>query len=233
MPSRRGWRVTHGEGQRSPARKSDGWCSTDGTGRHKLHCRACSLASRCTRDDRPPHCGDEAGEEQRGSCSSSCTSTHALHTYDYDMRQLMTTRGDSSVSVHASDIAGANTSPNMCLGSAHDTCTDTHLVETTAEKETRHVHFAEWLVRVFGNERLRAGTGVVDVAGGKGALYPALCSTLVPANGGASAEGDTAAITTTAATVGAVPLAPPWPGHQCWRSTGRTWLLWRQYGLAD
>ena len=123
----------------------------------------------------------------------------------------MTTRGDSSVSVHASDIAGANTSPNMCLGSAHDTCTDTHLVETTAEKETRHVHFAEWLVRVFGNERLRAGTGVVDVAGGKGALYPALCSTLVPANGGASAEGDTAAITTTAATVGAVPLAPPWP----------------------
>ena len=52
---------------------------------------------------------------------------------------------------------------------------------------------------------------MVDVAGGKGALYPALCSTLVPANGGASAKGDTAAITTTAATVGAVPLAPPWP----------------------
>ena len=84
-----------------------------------------------------------------------------------------------------------------------------HAAETTAEKETRHVHFAQWLVCVFGRERLSSGTGVVDVAGGKGALYAALCSALASANDGTEIRSHTAASTTTAATDGAVPGPPP------------------------
>ncbi len=37
-------------------------------------------------------------------------------------------------------------------------------------KADRHVVFARWLVDTYGKERLGAGTGVIDVAGGNGAI---------------------------------------------------------------
>lgn len=46
--------------------------------------------------------------------------------------------------------------------------------EHRADKEQRHVSFAEWLLEVFGAEQLCAGRGVIDVAAGKGHLTEAL-----------------------------------------------------------
>eukprot|EP00854_Cymbomonas_tetramitiformis_P008792 gene8792-10419_t len=42
----------------------------------------------------------------------------------------------------------------------------------TTAKEERHRLFAEWLVRTYGIEALASGSGVVDVAGGKGYCGP-------------------------------------------------------------
>lgn len=42
------------------------------------------------------------------------------------------------------------------------------------DKRIRHQLFATWLVETFGKERLASGTGVLDVAGGKGELGEAL-----------------------------------------------------------
>ena len=45
---------------------------------------------------------------------------------------------------------------------------DPHGVEGVASKAHRAAKFAEWLVATFGEETLRRGSGVLDVAGGRG-----------------------------------------------------------------
>jgi hypothetical protein len=45
---------------------------------------------------------------------------------------------------------------------------DTHPPEDKTKKAFRAVLFADWLVQTYGRERLAEGSGVVDVAGGKG-----------------------------------------------------------------
>ncbi|TFJ85530.1 hypothetical protein NSK_003040 [Nannochloropsis salina CCMP1776] len=45
---------------------------------------------------------------------------------------------------------------------------DGHSPEDKSKKAFRAILFADWLVKTYGRERLAAGSGVVDVAGGKG-----------------------------------------------------------------
>lgn len=48
------------------------------------------------------------------------------------------------------------------------------------DKNIRHLLFAKWLVEKFGRERLATGSGVLDVAGGKGELGEALHQLGIP-----------------------------------------------------
>lgn len=48
------------------------------------------------------------------------------------------------------------------------------------DKTNRHALFADWLVRVYGKDRLCKGNGVLDVAGGKGCLSQALFERGIP-----------------------------------------------------
>jgi hypothetical protein len=52
-----------------------------------------------------------------------------------------------------------------------DTCTHDKEV-----KDNRHRVFADWVVQTFGVNQLQTGTGVVDVAGGKGEICRELCT---------------------------------------------------------
>ena len=47
---------------------------------------------------------------------------------------------------------------------------DGHGTDTKQQKGRRASEFTKWLLEVYGAETLNAGTGVLDVAGGKGAV---------------------------------------------------------------
>eukprot|EP00535_Pseudo-nitzschia_heimii_P006406 CAMPEP_0197189358 /NCGR_PEP_ID=MMETSP1423-20130617/19620_1 /TAXON_ID=476441 /ORGANISM="Pseudo-nitzschia heimii, Strain UNC1101" /LENGTH=526 /DNA_ID=CAMNT_0042641445 /DNA_START=255 /DNA_END=1832 /DNA_ORIENTATION=+ len=59
------------------------------------------------------------------------------------------------------DISG-----NVRINSSYDL----HPPQTRADRKERHRIFAEWLVKIYGANFLSTGSGVLDVAGGNGAL---------------------------------------------------------------
>eukprot|EP00937_MAST-01D_sp_MAST-1D-sp2_P005788 g5788.t1 len=101
----------------------------------------------------------------------------------FSLGRLICSRGDETV-LHA--LAGDAAADARGNGSHEldDEDGAAHGKEADGSKRSRHVHFARWLLRRFGAARLRAGTGVLDVAGGKGSLFAELCGVLNADGGG-------------------------------------------------
>lgn len=101
------------------------------------------------------------------AAGQACTFRHAFAGADEEA-QIAKLVAQGEAMRAADDFATAS----AAAYDAHDgyrLCGST-LGSRKADKGARHAIFAKWLVESFGARALRAGTGVVDVAGGKGLI---------------------------------------------------------------
>lgn len=101
------------------------------------------------------------------AAGQACPFRHAFADGDEaDQFAKIASRGEAMRA--CDDFAAASASAHVA-DSRYPLCGST-LGRLKADKGARHAIFASWLVDVFGVTSLRAGAGVVDVAGGKGLI---------------------------------------------------------------
>jgi hypothetical protein len=154
-----------------------------------LHCRAWLQPGVNKRGVQVLHATHISSARLDGTCARACET--------FALSRLLAARGDESVMAGGGVMAAAeaaaeeaeaaeeeggcsctvaaaaadSASPGACEALANEEGEQrTRRCAHFDEKGTRNRHLARWLVRVFGVRRLCTGSGVLDVAGGKGLL---------------------------------------------------------------